>query len=84
MITSRSRYVNGNIVPQQNETVAVRRRFAPVSNRDRFHIWIEGDSLDQLAARYIGSPLMWWKIMDANPIIQNPSDIRPGMEIRIP
>lgn len=84
MITSRSRYVDGNIVPQPDETVTVRRTFPNVPSNQVLYTWLESDRLDRLAARHLGSSLMWWKIMDANPVIQNPSDIRPGTQIRIP
>ena len=84
MITSRSRYVDGDIVPQPDETVAVRRSFPMVSLKPVLFTWNQSDRLDRIASRYLGSPLLWWKIMDANPIIQNPNDIRPGTQIRIP
>jgi nucleoid-associated protein YgaU len=84
MITSRSRYVDGNIVPQVDGTVTVRRAFPDVSNSPSLYTWMESDRLDRLAARYLGSSLLWWKIMDSNPVIQNPADIRPGTQIRIP
>lgn len=84
MITSRSRYVDGSIIPQEDGTVAVRRNFATVTIQPMLYTWGEYDRLDRIASRYLGDPLLWWKIMDANPIIQNPSDIRPGTQIRIP
>jgi nucleoid-associated protein YgaU len=84
MITSRSRYVDGNIVPHPDGTVAARRNFPTMSVNPLLYTWGEYDRLDRIASRYLGSPLLWWKIMDANPIIQNPTDIRPGTQIRIP
>lgn len=85
MITSRSRYVNGDIVPQVDGTVSVFRNFPDLSTREPvFYTWVQSDRLDRIASRELGSPLLWWKIMDANPLIQNPADIRPGTQIRIP
>lgn len=84
MITSRSRYVDGRIVPQNDGEVAAYRRFPEVASNPVLYTWLQSDRLDRIAARYLGSPLLWWKIMDANPIIQSPTDIRPGMQIRIP
>jgi nucleoid-associated protein YgaU len=84
MITSRSRYVDGNIVPLPDATVMIRRTFPSVSTDPLLYTWVQSDRLDSLAARHLGSPLLWWKIMDANPILQNPADIRPGTQIRIP
>ena len=84
MITSRSRYVDGDIIPLVDSTVMVTRNFPNVPAVTVFYTWTQGDRLDRLAARHLGSPLLWWKIMDANPMIQNPADIRPGTPIRIP
>lgn len=84
MITSRSRYVDGDIAPQADESVAVYRNFPSVPRSQVLYTWIQSDRLDRLAARHLGSSLLWWKIMDANPVIQNPADIRPGTQIRIP
>lgn len=85
MITSNSRYVTGLLVPQDDDTVTVRRVFPdPLPPTEEFHTWKQSDRLDRLAAEKLGHPRLWWKIMDANPMIQNPSDIRPGQQIRIP
>jgi nucleoid-associated protein YgaU len=84
MITSRSRYVDGRIVPQPDGEVVAFRTFPNVTANPILYTWYQSDRLDRVAARYLGSPLLWWKIMDANPLIQNPGDIRPGMQIRIP
>lgn len=84
MITSRSRYVDGDIVPHPDGAVSVMRNFPNVPLQTIFYTWGEYDRLDRLAARFLGSPLLWWKILDANPMIQSPTDIRPGTQIRIP
>ena len=84
MITSRSRYVDGDISPLPTGTVAVYRNFPVVPLNPVLYTWKQSDRLDRIAARALGSPLLWWKIMDANPIVQNPADIRPGTQIRIP
>ena len=84
MITSRSRYVDARIVPQPDDTVALTRIFPRQPEDVIMYTWLQSDRLDRIAARNLGSPLLWWKIMDANPFIQNPDDIRPGTQIRIP
>jgi nucleoid-associated protein YgaU len=84
MITSRSRYVDGRIVPMTDGEVVAFRTFPAVTQDPLLYTWNQSDRLDRLAARYLGSPLLWWKIMDANPLIQSPNDIRPGTQIRIP
>jgi hypothetical protein len=48
------------------------------------HHWSEADRLDILAARYFGDSTQWWRIMDMNPLVQAPADLRPGMVIRVP
>jgi hypothetical protein len=40
--------------------------------------------MDYLAQVYLGSSILWWKIMDVNPTLENPYDIAPGTVIRIP
>lgn len=84
MITSRSRYVDGRIVPQSDGEVAAYRSFPNVPSDQIVYTWNQSDRLDRVADRYLGAPGFWWKIMDANPMIQSPYDIRPGMQIRIP
>lgn len=48
------------------------------------YTWVDGDTLDYLAAAFLGSPKLWWQIMDINPAITDPMDIEPGTIIRIP
>lgn len=84
MIHAKSRYVNGKVVPLQDKTVMVVRNFPAVTNLYYEYIWKESDRLDRVAGAFLASPMDWWKILDANPLLQNPTDIRPGMIIRIP
>ncbi|RSM72385.1 hypothetical protein SAMN05661093_00055 [Kibdelosporangium aridum] len=44
----------------------------------------EGDRADVLANRYIGDPEQWWRIADANPVL-DPRDLTstPGRRLRI-
>lgn len=50
-----------------------------------YHMVREGDRLDLLAARYLGDPLAFWRICDANDAM-NPLELcrRPGRVLRIP
>lgn len=84
MITAKSRYSDARIVPLPTESVAVVRLFPPLTQEFWLYTWKISDRLDRIAAKYLGDPLFWWKIMDANPIIQDPYDIRPGQQIRLP
>ena len=67
MISSRSRYVDGHVVPEPDATVMVTRVFPtnPGVVAGKSYIWVQGDRLDRLAARWLGSPLLWWKIAAA-------------------
>ncbi|MEI5007023.1 hypothetical protein RB196_06490 [Streptomyces sp. PmtA] len=44
-----------------------------------------GERPDQLAQRYLGDPSQWWRIADANPVL-DPYELteEPGREIGIP
>ena len=48
------------------------------------YYWREGDRLDYLSYSLYGTSLEWWRILDANPEILNPSQIAPGTALRIP
>ena len=50
----------------------------------RVYYWREGDRLDYLSYRFFGNSLEWWRILDANPDVLNPSQIEPGTAVRIP
>lgn len=84
MITTRSRYVSGQIVPQPDDTVAVRRTFPPPIANTVLYTWKESDRMDRIAAQFLGRSQDWWKIMDVNPLVQDPHDVQPGEQIRIP
>lgn len=65
----------------------VRRRFIPPP--DHFstlseHRVVEGDRVDNLAARYLGDPEQYWRLCDANGAM-DPAELtaRPGERIRI-
>jgi nucleoid-associated protein YgaU len=45
---------------------------------------VYGDRIDYLASIYLGSAVLWWKILDVNPEINNPFNIAPGTVLRIP
>jgi nucleoid-associated protein YgaU len=65
------------------------RRFVPQPGAPNFatiatHTVKQGDRLDLLAARYLGDPLMYWLICDANGAIR-PEDLvaTPGQTLNI-
>lgn len=85
VIFTDSRYIDGTIVVNpRGRNVFVRRTFPETSRKARIYTWKSSDRLDRIAARYLGDPSLWWKILDENPIIQNMTDVKPGDQIRIP
>ncbi|MCX2864887.1 LysM domain-containing protein [Paucibacter sp. PLA-PC-4] len=55
--------------PDGAELVYLKRRFLPQPERLalwRAHSVVQGDRLDNLAARYLSDPELWWRIADAN------------------
>lgn len=84
MITGESRYMNGTIYPLVNRKVSLRRGVVNRQRRVMLYTWQESDRLDRVASMFLRNPRFWWQIMDANPSILNPQEIRPGQQIRIP
>ena len=55
------------------EIVYLRRRFVPAP--DQFsvlqeHVVVQGDRLDNLAAKYLGDPEQFWRLCDANGVLR--------------
>lgn len=46
--------------------------------------WSAGDRIDSLAFKLLGDSRLYWKIMDLNPWILDPSAITPGTMIWVP
>ena len=72
-----SRYYGGGVAKLERsgrESIAyLRRRFVP--SPDRFavvqeHTVVAGDRLDNLAARYLGDPEIYWLLADANGVVR--------------
>jgi hypothetical protein len=66
--------------------VYLRRRFLP--SPDVFallqeHAVEEGDRLDNLAARYLGNPELFWRLCDANNALRPDELIEIGRRLRI-
>lgn len=92
MFEPTSRYYNLEDVKVTNadgvEIVYKRRRFIPPFAA---HVLLgevvvqQGERLDQITARALGDPEQFWRICDANAVI-NPLDIaaEPGTRIKVP
>ena len=73
--------------PDGRTIVYLRRRFVPPPERFALvleHTVVEGDRLDNLAAKYLGDPEQFWRICDANGAI-NPDELTEnvGSKLRI-
>lgn len=64
-------------------TVPVRPTPPPPSGEPWFHTVVAGETLEQLAHRYLGSSAAWWVMADANPTVF-PLDLPPGTRLRVP
>lgn len=86
-----SRYHNVETVTYMaadgKEVIHLKRRFVPAPERFSLlqeHVVVEGDRLDNITALYIGDPLQYWRICDANNAM-NPSELTAeiGRRLRI-
>ena len=83
MFDPRSRYYSLDVatisVPDESEPSGirdiryVRRRIIPPSDNLTTlveHTVAQGERLDQITARYLGDPTQFWRVCDANDVIQ--------------
>ncbi len=75
--------------PTGEQVSYLARRFVPQPGAPNYstvatHIVMKGDRLDLIAAKYLGDPLMFWLICDANGAIR-PDDLTdvPGAVLNI-
>ena len=76
--------------PDGRPIVYLRRRFVPAPDTRtslQEHTVAAGDRLDNLAARYLGDPELFWRLADANTAMR-PADLTAasqiGRRLRIP
>jgi nucleoid-associated protein YgaU len=70
------------------DVVYLRRRIVPqpdIYTTLQDYVVVEGDRLDNLAAKFLGDPLLYWMICDANGAT-DPDEVtaEPGSTIKIP
>lgn len=75
------------VSPDGTEIAFLRRRFLPAVDRFALlqeHTVTQGDRLDNITARYLGDPLQFWRVCDANEAM-NPPDLTAevGRRLRI-
>jgi nucleoid-associated protein YgaU len=63
--------------------IALRLVVPPVSSTTTQHLVIQGEAIDLLARRFYGDEKIWWRILDANPVVY-PLDIKPGDVLNLP
>jgi hypothetical protein len=73
--------------PDGTVRVHLRRRFVPAPERFatlREHVVVHGERLDQIAARDLGDPELWWRLADANGAVRPDELVREaGARLRI-
>ena len=89
MIFLDSRYADGRLYKAQDSRngkyqVSVFRVFPTDETSYFIYEWVETDRIDNVANRFLGSPNLWWRILDFNPDIIDPINLEPGQQIRIP
>lgn len=89
-ITRLSRYYTGPLaqIPDKytgDYNIAVFRQFDDQGKVSYFdYTWVVGDTLSLIANKYLGNPILWWRILEINPEITDPFSIIPGQTIRVP
>lgn len=91
LFTSASRYYGLPVetldLPDGTIVAYVTRRFVPAPERFQdlqHHIVTQGERLDNIAAKYLGDPQLFWQLCDANRAMR-PEDLTdsPGQKLRI-
>lgn len=66
----------------RTDIVAVKDR-SPLPNYRTYTV-SDGETFQSIATRFLGSPLLYWRIADINPQVAFPDSIPVGTVIRIP
>jgi hypothetical protein len=72
--------------PRGDIIVYLRRRFVPSPGQFTtlvIHTVTEGERLDLIAAQFMGDPLLFWRIADANNAVDPNELLVPGTLLRI-
>lgn len=75
------------VLPDRSTVTYLRRRFVPPAQRLAVlqeHVVTQGERLDHIAAMFLGDPLLFWMVCDANDAMR-PEDLQEvGRRLRIP
>ena len=58
------------------------RKEPPPAGESKYQLR-QRDDIDLLSYRFFGSEQLWWRILDANPLV-HPFDLEPGTVLEIP
>jgi hypothetical protein len=64
--------------------LAVTRRKTRTSSRYATTVTIQGQTFQEIAAKWLGDPKLYWMVADLNPHVPYPEEIPMGTRIRIP
>lgn len=89
MIYLDSRYADGVLFLAQEPKssdymLTVFRTFPEYSVPFYYYEVTENDRIENIATKTLGKPHLWWQIMDINPDVLNPFELKPGLQLRIP
>jgi nucleoid-associated protein YgaU len=62
----------------------IAKRSVPSPSRYTLYTVREGDTLESIAARILGSTERYWELADLNPQVKFPLDLSTGTTLRIP
>jgi len=63
---------------------ATTSRRARISRRYATTVTIQGQTFQEIAAKWLGDPKLYWMVADLNPHVPYPDEIPLGTRIRIP
>jgi nucleoid-associated protein YgaU len=70
---------------EEQPSTLTRRERETLDGRGRFeHVVKKGETLSSLAREYLGDASRWPAILDANPALVRPEDLREGQAVLIP
>ena len=65
------------------QVIALRLDQPSIAGEMKHYRVIQGDGIDLLARRFYNDERLWWRILDANPLIY-PLDLQPNDQLKVP
>jgi len=79
-VTPSSRYTQ---ITDSNGRASVQRK-ARINSRYSTLVSVQGQSFQDIAAKWLGNASLYWRIADLNPQVLYPDEIPMGTRLRIP